>query len=281
MTNLTLPKFSIITAVSTFLLLIAGALVTSTGSGLAVPDWPLSFGQFFPRMEGGVLFEHGHRMVAGAVGIMTFVLTGWLWTSEPRKWLCWLGTAASVAVLLQASLGGLTVLMKLPPQVSIAHAVLAQTFFCITVSLAYFMNRGGDKVHFHNLKNPVSAVSLSLTILLYVQLALGAALRHLGSSNALYFHASVAGLVVILNFVFLAAASRHRHKQNTVFSLSQLITGLILTQIVLGLFSIFPSVIEVNMSWFARTFIVTSHVATGALILATSLFTFLRSLENA
>src|SRR3989338_8683449 len=137
---LTLPRFSILTAVCTFFLLIAGALVTSTGSGLAVPDWPRSFGTFFPPMEGGILFEHGHRMAAGTVAIMTFTLMIWLWKSEPRRWLCWLGTSAAAAVLLQALLGGLTVLMKLPPQVSIAHAVLAQTFFCITVTLAFFTN---------------------------------------------------------------------------------------------------------------------------------------------
>ncbi len=277
--SLTLPKFSIVTAVSTFLLLIAGALVTSTGSGLAVPDWPLSFGQFFPRMEGGVLFEHGHRMVAGAVGLMTFFLTGWMWKSEPRKWLCWLGTAASATVLIQASLGGLTVLMKLPPQVSIAHAVLAQTFFCITVSLAYFMNREGDSLDFNSLKNPVSFMALALTALLYVQLALGAALRHLGSTSALVSHASVAGLVVIFNFIFLAVVLRQREKYKTVFTLSRVISLLLLFQITLGLFSIFPAVLDVGMSWLARTCVVTSHVALGATILAASLFTCLRSLE--
>src|SRR3954467_9030863 len=100
-----LNLFAIFVSVSTLLLIVAGAMVTSTGSGLAVPDWPLSFGQFFPPMEGGVLFEHGHRMIAGLVAILTAILCGWLWTREPRQWLCRLGSVALATVFLQALLG--------------------------------------------------------------------------------------------------------------------------------------------------------------------------------
>src|SRR5713226_4576490 len=72
-----LHRMAVLVAGATFVLIFAGGLVTSTGSALAVPDWPLSFGKFFPRMEGGVLYEHGHRMVAGAVAILTLVLMVW------------------------------------------------------------------------------------------------------------------------------------------------------------------------------------------------------------
>src|SRR5438067_11748953 len=124
------------TAAATFVLLFVGGLVTSTGSGLAVPDWPLSFGQVFPPMVGGVLFEHGHRLAAATVGCLTIVLALWTVIGEARPAVRALGLLALLAVLLQGVLGGVTVLYKLPLAVSVAHACLAQAFFCLTVSLA-------------------------------------------------------------------------------------------------------------------------------------------------
>jgi heme A synthase len=75
-TPVALHVFAMLLAGSTLTLIFVGGLVTSTGSGLAVPDWPLSFGQFFPRMVGGVFYEHGHRMVAATVGALT------VWTKK-------------------------------------------------------------------------------------------------------------------------------------------------------------------------------------------------------
>ena len=77
-------RFAVAVFAATVLLITAGGLVTSTGSALAVPDWPLSFGQVFPRMEGGVLFEHGHRLIATSVGILTVILAVWTQRAEPR-----------------------------------------------------------------------------------------------------------------------------------------------------------------------------------------------------
>src|SRR6478672_746450 len=134
--NKKLHYFAIFLACLTFLLVIAGGLVTSTGSSLSVPDWPLSFGKFFPKMEGGVFYEHGHRMIAGTVGILTFILVGWLLRAERRAYVRYMGFAALLAVLIQATLGGVTVLYRLPPTVSIAHACLGQIFFCLIVSIA-------------------------------------------------------------------------------------------------------------------------------------------------
>ncbi|HEU5394238.1 MAG TPA: COX15/CtaA family protein, partial [Candidatus Methylomirabilis sp.] len=129
-------RFALLTAGATFLLLFVGGLVTSTGSGLAVPDWPLAFGQVFPPMVGGVLYEHGHRLMAALVGLLTIVLAIWLWVREPRGWVRRLGMGALGAILLQGLLGGVTVLTLLPTPVSVAHALLAQVFFCLTVTLA-------------------------------------------------------------------------------------------------------------------------------------------------
>lgn len=131
-----LHRFAFLTAGATFVLIIAGGLVTSTGSALSVPDWPLSYGQLMPPMVGGVRFEHGHRMVAGGVAILTLVLAVWAGLRETRRWVKMLAFTALGAILAQAVLGGVTVLFLLPTPISVAHACLGQTFFCLTVALA-------------------------------------------------------------------------------------------------------------------------------------------------
>src|SRR5713226_5598607 len=133
-----LHRFAVFTAACTFLLLIAGALVTSNDAGLSVPDWPLSYGSLTPPMVGGIFYEHGHRVIAASVGLLSIVLAAWLWRVETRRWVRWLGVAAVGAVIAQGILGGLTVLFFLPPAVSSAHAALAQLFFCTILSIALF-----------------------------------------------------------------------------------------------------------------------------------------------
>ena len=118
-----LHLYSKLTAIATFLLVIAGGLVTSTDSGLAVPDWPLSYGMWFPPMVGGILYEHGHRMIAGVVGILLFVQGVWITRTESRRWVRRLSLAAVVAVIIQALLGGATVLLLLP-----AHDVQRRSY---------------------------------------------------------------------------------------------------------------------------------------------------------
>src|SRR5205809_4677017 len=107
-----LHRFAVATSGATLVLPFIGGLVTSTGSGLAVPDWPLSFGQVFPPMVGGVLFEHGHRLVAAMVGCLTIALALWTVLREPRPAVRALGLLMLVAVVLQGVLGGATVLYR-------------------------------------------------------------------------------------------------------------------------------------------------------------------------
>src|SRR5689334_15853122 len=121
-----LHRFALVTSFCTLFLLVAGALVTSTGSGLAVPDWPLSFGQIFPPMKGGVFFEHGHRMIAASVGLLTTALAFLLWRFETRPSVRKLGLIAAGLVVVQGLFGGMTVLLRLPVAVSVAHACIAQ-----------------------------------------------------------------------------------------------------------------------------------------------------------
>src|SRR5438270_12068616 len=133
-----LHRFAVLVACATFFLIIAGANVTSHDAGLATSDWPLSNGQVFPKMVGNLFWEHGHRIVATVVGLLTIALAVVLQWREPRRWVKRLGWFALAAVIAQGLLGGLTVKMNLPLAVSAAHATLAQLFFLITVSIAVF-----------------------------------------------------------------------------------------------------------------------------------------------
>jgi len=175
-----LHLYARVLAVCTFLLVIAGGLVTSTGSGLAVPDWPLSYGQVMPPMVGGIFYEHGHRMVATVVGIMTVVLAVLLWRIEKRSWVRVLGGVALLAVIVQGVLGGLTVLLLLPTPISVLHAALAQSFFTITVIIALVTSRGwrADEPARTEGSTKTKVLSTLAVATIFLQLLLGAWMRH-------------------------------------------------------------------------------------------------------
>src|SRR5215217_2092320 len=176
-----LNRFAILVACATFFLIIAGALVTSNDAGLATPDWPLSNGQFFPKMVGNLFWEHGHRMVATTVGMLTIVLTIYVLAKEKRQWVRRLGIFALVAVVAQGLLGGLTVKLMLPLAVSTAHATLAQLFFCTTVSLAVFTSRSwmeARPIHEEKGSLPLRSMCAVALVAIFLQLIIGATLRH-------------------------------------------------------------------------------------------------------
>src|SRR5436305_7365563 len=110
MKNQGLHRYAVLTACATLLLIVAGGLVTSTGSGLAVPDWPLSYGRLMPPMVGGIFYEHGHRMIAAAVGFLTVLQAIFLQLRDPKRRARILGWCAVGAVIAQGVLGGLTVI---------------------------------------------------------------------------------------------------------------------------------------------------------------------------
>jgi len=185
--NKWLRRFSKLTCISTLFLIFAGGMVTSTGSGLAVPDWPLSYGTLFPPMVGGIFYEHGHRMIASCVGFFTLCLAIWLWRTEQRRWVKNLGIIALLAVILQGLLGGLTVLYYLPTPVSVAHGILAQTFFILTIIIAYSQSVERHRYEFRDkisnsqfLRNLLGFIGL-----VYLQLIFGAIMRHTGSGLAI------------------------------------------------------------------------------------------------
>jgi heme a synthase len=196
-------RFAIFTACCTFFLLIAGALVTSNDAGLSVPDWPLSYGSFFPPMVGGIFYEHGHRVIAACVGLLSIVLAAWLWRVERHSWVRWLGVAAVGAVVAQGILGGITVLFFLPPAVSSAHAALAQLFFCTILSIALFTSAWWERSAALVADTGAPGVH-SLAVVtagaVFVQLLLGAAFRHKGFGIIPHvcWAAVVTGLIFLL-----------------------------------------------------------------------------------
>jgi len=179
--NRGLNRFAIFVACATFFLIIAGALVTSNDAGLATPDWPLSNGQVFPKMVGNLFWEHGHRMVATTVGMLTIVLMIYILSKEKRSWVRKLGLFALLAVIAQGLLGGLTVKLMLPLAVSTAHATLAQLFFCTTVSLAVFTSRSWIEARpLEEEKGtlPLRYICTAALVTIFLQLIIGATLRH-------------------------------------------------------------------------------------------------------
>ncbi len=180
-----LRRFAKVVAASTLFLVFAGAMVTSTGSGLAVPDWPLSYGMLMPPMVGGIFYEHGHRMIATTEGLLTIIQAAWLQRREPKRFVRRLGWLSLGVVILQGLLGGLTVLFLLPKAISVSHAALAEIFFCINVAIAFYTSRW-----FHELSTlekgqaPV-AMAWGLTALVFLQILAGAVLRHLGAGLAI------------------------------------------------------------------------------------------------
>lgn len=182
-----LRRFAQLTCLSTLFLIFVGGMVTSTGSGLAVPDWPLSYGTLFPPMVGGIFYEHGHRMVATTVGFFVLCLTIWLGIKEKRRWVRWLGIGALTAVVLQGILGGLTVLFLLPTPISVTHAVLAQTFFILTIIVAYSLSLERQRREFavDHARPLFIKTTLFFAALIYLQLILGALMRHTGAGLAI------------------------------------------------------------------------------------------------
>ncbi len=181
-----LNRFAWITCVATLFLICSGGMVTSKGVGLAVPDWPTTFGYnmfLFPvsKWVGGILFEHTHRLIASAVGFLTIILTIWLWRSESRKWVRNLGVIALGAVVLQGVLGGLRVTM-LKDEIGIFHACLAQGFLGLVVLIAVTTSRFW-KTLANVVVDPkkirtIETIAITTTVAIYAQLALGATMRH-------------------------------------------------------------------------------------------------------
>jgi cytochrome c oxidase assembly protein subunit 15 len=290
-----LHRFGKLVAGCTVFLVLAGSLVTSTGAGLSVPDWPTSYGWnmfTFPpsKWVGGIFYEHGHRLIASTVGFLTIVLAAWLWRADPRRWMKRLGATALGAVVLQGVLGGVTVLFFLPSAVSTAHAALAEIFLCITVAIALFTSEGwiGGEGRVDDVW--LRRVATGTTMLIYVQILLGATMRHTGaglaipdfplmfgglvpdhwdSKIAIQFSHRVGALVVTLAIAASSARVWRQHRGNsTLIGPAGLLVLLVAIQVTLGGLTVLSR---------RDVWINSVHVVCGALVLATSLVLTLRS----
>jgi len=288
-------RYAKLVAACTVLLIAAGGMVTSTDSGLSVPDWPTTYGWnmfTFPlsKWVGGIRYEHSHRLIASTVGFLTIILAIWTWKIEPRAWVRKLGFAALGAVILQGLLGGITVLLFLPPAVSIGHAGLAQIFFCLTLTLALVTSPG-----WKNAVQPVDdamlrKVAAATTALIYTQILIGATMRHnaaglaipdfptafghvippvWNAKVAIHFAHRVGAMVVTL--AILASSSHvlfHHRQRRDLVRPALLLLVLVSVQVTLGAFVIWSRMDPV---------INTAHVVNGAAVLGTSLVLTLRS----
>lgn len=265
-----LHRYAVTLAACTLFLVVAGASVTSKQAGLSVPDWPLSYGQVMPQMTGGVLFEHGHRMVATFVGMLTIGLAIWLSRVEQRAWMRKLGWIALGAVIVQGLLGGLTVLLLLPPAVSVSHACLAQLFFSTTVAIAIFTSRswqsGAELVEDYG-KPSLRSLSVLIPALVLVQIALGAAFRH-GAMTVLPH--ILGAMVVAAAILIVCAFVLHQFPEHRALRPAA-ITLMVVTfvQVILGIGAYYTR-LDAAKNPVAMVIVTVAHVATGALTLASS-----------
>lgn len=284
-------------AAASLLLIAAGGLVTSTDSGLAVPDWPNTYGYFmfafpFDKMVGGILYEHGHRLIASLVGLMTIGLAVWAWRVEARAWVRRLAWIALGAVVAQGLLGGITVIYLLPKPISISHAGLAQLFFALVVSLAVFTSPGW-RTRFGReqpLDDPVLAkLALAVPALVYVQILLGATMRHNDAGLAipdfplafgrlfppewslgiaLHFAHRLGALAVTVAAAALVVRVLGAHRRRPELARPAiLLSAVLLAQVGLGAWTVWSG-LQVHVN--------TAHVATGGLLWVVSVALALR-----
>ncbi len=234
-----------------------------------------------PPMVGGVFYEHGHRMVAATVGMLTILLAVWLSRREPRAWVRRLGYAALATVIAQGVLGGLTVIFLLPTAVSVAHACLAQTFFCLIVTVAVVTSPAWQ-VAADRSSDPVTRIGTATVAVIFLQLLVGAVMRHTKAGLAIpdfplalgrvvppltsfpvavHFAHRIGALAVagcVAGCVARAVASRRPGLKKTAL----LLAALVLLQVALGALTVLSG---------KAVAVTTAHVATGALLLGTAL----------
>ena len=283
-----LNRFAILVACATFFLIIAGALVTSNDAGLATSDWPLSNGQFFPQMVGNMFYEHGHRMIATTVGMLTIGLCVYVRLKEKRMWVWRLALFALMAVIAQGILGGLTVKLNLPHAVSTAHATLAQLFFCTTVSLAVFTSRSWIEARTLPEEEgtlPLRYLCTAALATIFLQLILGATLRHSAKWDAHLptelILAHIGGAVAVtlaLGSASLTVLRRHKG-ESFLTGPATIALVLLVVQLFLGVGAYLtrlaspaePQPLNPMIS------ITVAHVACGALVFATTIVLTLRT----
>lgn len=274
------------TVLTTVLLLSWGGVVTSIGAGMAFPDWPTSLGSYnlLNPVDGwwqvpAYLAEHGHRLIASLVGMLTVTLGAWTWWADPRAWMRKLGLGAVVLVVAQGILGGLRVLW-VSLNLAMIHACVAQLFFAVLVAMTLFVTdtwRHRDGV----LPDTGGAARLrgwsyAAAVVIYLQIVLGALLRHPGagmSGGYTALHATGAFAVVGVVFGVLVLAEKHFDDRPTVRRTAWVLTGAMGLQFALGLASLLLTLYEPSGQGSVVAYVVltVSHLVVGALLFGTSI----------
>ena len=282
-TNIWLHRYAVLLAFCTLLLVVAGGLVTSNDAGLSVPDWPLSYGKLMPPMEGNIRYEHGHRMVATTVGLLTIGMAIWLWRADHRRWVRRLGLIALAAVCVQGVLGGMTVIFMLPKPVSISHACLAQLFFATTVALALFTSESwkrGARIVDDNGWPGLHWLAVVTAACVLAQLALGASARHraLGALPHILGAFVVTGMILWVTLRILMRHSEHIALRRSALALL-CITFL---QVFLGIAAYMSRLATADAVQPMPVMIVFTvfHVAAGALTMAASVVLSIEVFRN-
>lgn len=288
-------RFAVVTAACTFVLLLIGGTVSATHSGLACPDWPSCYGSFFPRMVGPVFFEHGHRLFATLVGCLTILNMVLVFRARPAgHGARALAVAALPLVIVQGVLGGLTVKMKLPPAVTILHLSTAMAFFSVLIWMAFRLRASTED---WPLSPKLRAAIAATGVIVYVQIVLGALVRHTNSSLVctawpfcksgalpasaplgapvddpqIIIHMLHRGFALVVAFAVIAtslAVLRAASGNRLARLLALIAPGLVVVQIFLGMMSVMTALDVLT---------VTVHLGVGALLLATMVSMLLAS----
>ena len=280
--------FAWVAALATLMLLAVGGLVTSWEAGLAVIDWPNSFGYnmfLYPlgRMTGGIYYEHAHRLFGALVGLTMLCLTAHLWRVEPRRWIRWLAACASLLVLVQGLLGGLRVTGRfttsqvpeaMQPSLALAllHGVLGQVFFSLIVALAAFTSPGWQIARPTPEKGAAIDrwLSKALVAVLLVQLVLGALVRHLAAGVTLHVTLAMiaTGLGLAAGFRALVIHGERRPLQR----LGGVLLLLFPVQLILGVLTLVMTAAagSAGAPGWGDVLVATAHQLTGAALLGSS-----------
>ena len=271
-------KFALFVVAWATVLLTAGALVTSEDAALAVPDWPLSYGTLNPPMVGGIAFEHSHRLLAAALGLLVVILASLLWRYDERPSVRYLGFAALGGVIFQGVLGGLTVLKLLHYWLPVMHACTAQIVFVILVSIAFFTSRWWmrDLPQYEDCGSPsIHAIVAVNALVIFLQVLAGAGFRH----RYLSLKPHVFGAPLVLAIVFwTVAVLRRRFPRVTEISQARAwLHSIVGLQILLGIVALWTRIVSADDPQPMPPVVVATvvHTVVGAILFATSIVTVL------
>ena len=262
----------------TVLLFIAGALVTSNDAALSVPDWPKSFGTWFPSLRmlaGGAFFEHSHRVIAGGLGLFILLLAILIWVKDNRRWLRWFGVIAVAGVAVQAVLGGEVVRQFLHYWLPVIHACFAQIVFAAVLSIAVFTSRWwvSERPQLADGGTPsIHAVTMANAKVIFLQVVLGAGFRH--QEIPVWPH--IVGAFVVLGMViWTAIVLRKRFGASPELSRARVLLHAIFgTQFLLGFGAYWSRLVTVGAPQPMPVMVIltVTHTVVGALLFAFSVF---------